>query len=227
MTDSSTHSATVSASSTGRNTSGGLWVHPVVSPRYYRYYLDGLEAVYGRKPKLRTYGFPELRDPKDGMAAILPDGRRLFIAANDFAVVDPAVVAWADVVGQVNVDPGLSYSPKVVPIGPSFGVPWSSRASLAAFVIRSGAMTDPSRVPAMLRDYLRANNERAPLSAYTSDDSADEFVFFVATYWRNAPSRQRATAAIPPRSPTSTGTRRLAEASGVRRSCPLTLASSS
>ena len=40
----------------------------------------------------------------------------------------------------------------------------------------------------MLRDYLRANSERAPFSAYMLSDSVDEFVFFVATYWRNAPS---------------------------------------
>ena len=67
-------------------------------------------------------------------------GSGYLIAANDFAVVEPAVVAWAER-GQVNVDPGVSYSPKVVPIGPSFGLPWSSRASLAAFVVRSGART--------------------------------------------------------------------------------------
>ena len=122
------------------------------------------------------------------MAVILPNGQRLFIAANDFAVVDPAVVSWADVVGQVNVDPDLPHSPKVVPIGPSFGLPWSSPASLASFVIRSGAMTSPSRVPAMLRDYLRANSERVPLSAYMSNGSLDDFVFFVASFWPNAPS---------------------------------------
>lgn len=161
-------------------------MHPTVSPRYYRYYMDGLEAVYGRKPKLTTNGFPRLRDPKAGMAVILPDGQRLFIAANDFATVDPYVVEWADVVGQVNVDPKLSYSPKVVPIGPSFGLPWNSRRSLTGFVVRSGGMTSPSRVPAMLRDYLRANRERTPLSSYTSTGSADGTVFFVASYWRNA-----------------------------------------
>ena len=95
MTDFSARSTAGSASSGRRRTSGRLWVHPVVSPRYYRFYLDGLEAVYGRTPTLRTRGFPELRDPKEGMAVILPDGLRLFIAANDFAVVDPGVVAWA------------------------------------------------------------------------------------------------------------------------------------
>lgn len=181
-------SAQPTTRSTRRHTSGELWVNPVVSPRYYRYYLDGLEAVYGRKPKLKTKGFPQLRDPKDGMAVILPDGQRLFIAANDFAFVDPAVVDWADVVGQVNVDPQVRYSPNIVPIGPSFGLPWRSRPSLAAFVVRSGAMTAPSRVPAMLRDYLRANNERVPLSAYTVNGSADEVLFFAASYWRNASS---------------------------------------
>lgn len=188
MTGFSSHSATWSSPFARRRASGELWVHPVVSPRYYRYYLDGLEAVYGRTPKLRTKGFPELGDPKEGMAVILPDGLRLFIAANDFAVVDPAVVAWADVVGQVNVDPAISYSPKVIPIGPSFGLPWPSRPSLASFVLRSGAMAAPSRVPAMLRDYLRAHGDRAPLSAFGPSLSAEHEVFFIANYWNNAPA---------------------------------------
>ncbi len=188
MTDFSARSTAGSASSGRRRTSGRLWVHPVVSPRYYRFYLDGLEAVYGRTPTLRTRGFPELRDPKEGMAVILPDGLRLFIAANDFAVVDPGVVAWADVVGQVNVDPATSYSPKVIPIGPSFGLPWRSRPSLASFVLRSGAMAAPSRVPAMLRDYLRANGDRAPLSEFRPSLSTDSEVFFIANYWNNAPA---------------------------------------
>lgn len=188
MTNFSSHSATRSSPFARRRASGELLLHPVVSPRYYRYYMDGLEAVYGRTPKLRTRGFPELRDPKEGMAVILPDGLRLFIAANDFAVVDPAVVAWADVVGQVNVDPATAYSPKVIPIGPSFGLPWRSRPSLASFVVRSGVMAAPSRVPAMLRDYLRDHGDRAPLSDFRPSLSTDSDVFFIANYWSNAPA---------------------------------------
>lgn len=53
------------------------------------------------------------------MAAILPEGQRIFIAANDHAHVDQGVVEWADVVGQVNVDPGAHVDPKVLVIGPS------------------------------------------------------------------------------------------------------------
>ena len=166
--------------------SGAPLVHPLFSPRYYRYYWEGLESVYGRTPKLSRKGFPELNDPKDGLAVILPSGLRLFVAANDFAVVEPDIVDWADVVGQVNVDPAITYSPKVLPIGPSFGLPWSSRASLTKLVVQSGLKTSLRRIPAMIRDYLRAHDERAPLSAYAPTGSTEDRVFFLASYWREA-----------------------------------------
>lgn len=164
-----------------------MTVHPVVSPRYYGYYLDGFREEFGWGVKLSTRGFPALTDPKSGLAAILPEGQRIFIAANDFAHVDPEVVAWADVVGQVNVDPEVERSPKVLPLGPSFGTPWSSAATLATFVLRSGARTSPTQVPAMLRDYLRHQAERAPIEAYRPGSSDPTRVFFLANYWGNAP----------------------------------------
>lgn len=164
-----------------------MTVHPMVSPRYYGYYLDGFREAFGWGVKLSTRGFPALADPKSGLAAILPEGQRIFIAANDFAHVDPEVVAWADVVGQVNVDPEVERSPKVLPLGPSFGTPWSSAAALATFILRSGVRSSAMRVPAMLRDYLRHQAEREPVEAYEQGSSDPSKVFFLANYWGNAP----------------------------------------
>lgn len=164
-----------------------LTLHPTVSPRYYGYYIQGFREAFDWRVKLSTHGFPALSDPKAGMAAILPDGQRIFIAANDWAFVDPEVVAWADVVGQVNVDPEAERSSKILPLGPSFGTPWSSTPSLAAFVIHSGAMTFARRIPAMLRDYLRHQTEREPLAAYAPGVSDATKVFSLANYWTNAP----------------------------------------
>ncbi len=146
-----------------------------------------VREAFGWRAKLSTVGFPALSDPKAGMAAIRPDGRRIFLAANDFAFVDPAVVAWADVVGQVNVDPDANRSPKVVPLGPSSGTPWSSRLSLAAFVVRARVMKAPGRTPAMLRDYLHHQVEREPVAAYVPGVSDPAKVFFLANFWSNAP----------------------------------------
>lgn len=168
--------------------SATLIVHPTVSPRYYGYYLQGFTEAFGWRVRLSTKGFPALSDPKAGMAAVLPEGQRIFIAANDWAFVDPEVVAWADVVGQVNVDPDADRSPKVLPLGPSFGTPWRSALSLAGFVVRAGAMTSPSRIPAMLRDYLRHQIEREPVAAYMHGDADVSKVFFLANYWGNAPA---------------------------------------
>ena len=170
-----------------RRTAPVLTLHPTVSPRYYGFYLQGFREAFGWGVTLSTTGFPALSDPKAGMAAILPDGQRVFIAANDFATVDPAVVAWADVVGQVNVDPDAHRSAKVVPLGPSFGTPWYSIPSLAAFVLRVGLMTSPGRTPAMLRDYLRHQVERETVAAYVPGVSDPATVFFLANFWSNAP----------------------------------------
>lgn len=173
------------------NSHGKMTVHPMVSPRYYGYYLQGFREEFGWDARLSTKGFPTLTDPKAGMAAVLPEGQRIFVAANDHAVVDPKVIAWADVVAQVNVDPHADRSPKVLPIGPSFGTPWSSRPSLAAFVIRAGVMTSPPRIPAMLRDYLRHQSDREPLAAYVPGVSDPTRLFFLANYWGNAPEANR------------------------------------
>lgn len=168
-----------------------MLVHPTMSPRYYGFYLDGFREAFGWRVQLSTEGFPQLGDPKSGMAAILPGGSRVFIAANDFAHVDPAVVDWADVVGQVNVELDGPNSPKVLPIGPSFGTPWPSTWSLAAFIVGSGLRTRPRRIPAMLRDYLRHQGDREPLSAYSVGRSTPDEVFFLANYWSNAPEANR------------------------------------
>lgn len=164
-----------------------MTVHPLVSPRYYGYYIQGFREAFDWRMRLSTKGFPSLTDPKAGMAMILPEGQRVFVAANDWAFVDPQVLAWADLVGQVNVDPNTERSPKVLPLGPSFGTPWSSLASLASFVIRTGAMTSPARIPAMLRDYLRHQAERESLVAYKPGESDPTSIFFLANHWGNAP----------------------------------------
>lgn len=162
-----------------------LVVHPLMSPRYYGFYLSGLEEQYG-SARLSTKSFPKMIDPKSGMAAILPGGRKIYIAANDHAWVDAEFVNWADVVAQVNVDPMSTYPANVLPIGPGFGTPWNSTRALVVFVLRSGLMTRPERAPAMLRDYLHAQSERAPLGQYVPGVSSSNEIYFIANYWQNA-----------------------------------------
>lgn len=164
-----------------------LTIHPNVSPRYYGYYLSGFQEILGSNLRFTTRGMPKIQNPTSGMALILPEGERIFLAANDHAVVSSEAVEWADVVGQVNVDPRSDLPDNVVPIGPSFGTPWGSRAGLAAFILRAGLRADPAKVPAMMRDYLRNEADRSPLSMYTPQEGAHDNVYFLASYWGQSP----------------------------------------
>jgi hypothetical protein len=164
-----------------------LTLHPVCSPRYYGYYLAGFQEIHGARLQFTTKGFPRLRDPKDGCALILPQGERVFISANDFAEVNKEALEWADVVGQVNLDTDTELPSKVLPIGPSFGIPWQSTLGLASSILRAGVRSDPLRIPAMMRDYLPLQKTRSPLSDYVATPSSPSQVFLVANYWSQSP----------------------------------------
>lgn len=167
--------------------SGVLTVQAKFSPRYYGFYLAGFQKVLGERVRFSTKGFPEVRDPKDGMALILPKGEKIFIAANDFSEVSNEATEWADVVGQVNLDPHKRLAANVVPIGPSFGTPWETTVGLTSLILRSGMRSSPARIPVMLRDYLGMQKSRSPLSSYVTGESSHDNIYFLANYWSQSP----------------------------------------
>ena len=120
-----------------------LTIHPDSSLSYYGYYLCGFEQALGRiKLRFSLGDLPALLGPRDGLAVITDDGKRIFIAADDTPTINPEALHWCDVYGKVNLDRSLdelSRSPKVVPIGPGFGIRWRSLGHDALYVARAGA----------------------------------------------------------------------------------------
>lgn len=166
-------------------------VHPRSSFSYYGFYLSGLEAIGGHLRLRFSSDMPPLADAKDGIALELEDGRRLFVAANDWSRVDSAALDWCDVLGIVNYDPNevpAGSEKKVRPIGPGFGVRWHGSLNLLNFVARS-AFTDRQgrRAVSRLRAYSRHQRSREPLTSYVTQPSDPTYVFFAATYWDRHP----------------------------------------
>lgn len=164
-----------------------LRLQPASSHQYYGFYLQGFEQVLGRA-KLRFAGTtsPAPAQAVSGIG-IEVEGRRIWIGAGDNALIEEEPLAWCDVYGVVNVLPHqLEASPKLVPIGPSFGIRWGSAAHTAAYVARAAlaARQGPRTALARLQGSLSYHRDRLPLAAYDEPArSEDRYVFYAATYW--------------------------------------------
>ena len=107
-----------------------LVVHPDSSFSYYGYYLHGFEQALGPlRIRFSRNDLPALLSQRDGIAVLLADGCRIFIAADDHTTINEVALEWCDVYGMVNLDRSASPaadSRKVVPIGPGFGIRWAT-----------------------------------------------------------------------------------------------------
>ena len=176
-----------------------LTIHPDSSLSYYGYYLCGFEQALGRiKLRFSLGDLPALLGPRDGLAVITDDGKRIFIAADDTPTINPEALHWCDVYGKVNLDRSLdelSRSPKVVPIGPGFGIRWRSLGHDALYVARAGAAGGNAfaRPLSRFRAAGKHHRDRVPLHLYSASVSDPDELFFIATYW------SKHTNANPPR----------------------------
>lgn len=167
--------------------SDAIVVQPRSSHQYYGFYLAGLLEVLGPRPlRFRGATSPAPAQAVSGIG-IEVDGRRIWIGAGDNALIEDEPLEWCDVYGVVNVRPDqLETSSKLVPIGPSFGIRWSTRAATARYVLRAALAqrSGPRATAARLQGSLGYHRDRLPLERYAPAAAAtgDE-VFYAATYW--------------------------------------------
>jgi hypothetical protein len=166
---------------------------PTFNPYYCSFYLHGIGDHGPMRYSTRDFedllpctGDPVGLPPRISyeLASII-DGRRIFIATSDHTAINERAVAWADVYGQVNLDPGESG--RIVPVGPSFGVrSWGVAGTMAHFIrtYAKGKVTIGIRRHASL---YRKQWHRAPLSAYIPQHSDSDYVFFAAWPWTRHP----------------------------------------
>jgi glycosyltransferase involved in cell wall biosynthesis len=169
-------------------------VHPGSSFAYYGFYLSGLKRSGRLRLRFDRRDMPDLTEPKAGLALETADGRRVFIAANDHPTIDPAALAWSDVLGIVNHDPAEpgAADPKVIALGPGFGVRWHGFAHAVSYVARcaaaDGASAHTARMTASrLKAAVAHQRSRSPLALYRPAASDPGYLFFLATNWSRHP----------------------------------------
>ena len=168
------------------------------SPQYYSFYLSGFEQLFGPLDlSFSVNDLPRLSGPRDGMALVLPDGRKIFVAADDHPTVNEAALAWCDVYGQVNLEPAHQALPgghKLVAIGPGFGIRWHGLVHATHYVL--GAWCAGGRnfagPVARWRALMKHQRQRLLLSDYRPSSSDDHSLFFLASYWHKHPDANTA-----------------------------------
>lgn len=168
------------------------------SPQYYSYYLSGFEQVLGPlQLAFSANDLPRLSSPRDGIALLLPDGLKVFIAADDHPTVNQDALEWCDVYGQVNLDPAnqqLVHGDRLVAIGPGFGICWHGMAYSTRYIARAwraggNRFAGPA---ARWKALMRHQRQRLPLDAYQPGTSDPRTLFFLASYWHRHPSANTA-----------------------------------
>lgn len=175
-----------------------LVIHPDSSPQYYSYYLAGFEQRFGPlRLRFSKNDLPPLLGPRDGLPLLLPDGTRLFIAADDLTRVNTAALEWCEVYGMTNLlkdraalDCGTHPdADRITPIGPSFGIRWHSIPSSWWYLVRARAAGGCSfaGLPARLRAATRHQRDRVPPELYVPDQADPNYLFFISSTWTKHP----------------------------------------
>lgn len=159
---------------------------------YISYYLIGLKRSGFRISYNIIPDFP-LHDKSQlarGMAFI-QDGKKVFVDTNDHNTIDELIYAWCDVYAKINVRPEDVKREKILAIGPSFSVRFSSpfKTILLGVLnyIRSwghwGEMTRPS-FTSFMKGYIYTLYRRTVYSQYEQNvDEQDGYVFTMNTLW--------------------------------------------
>jgi glycosyltransferase involved in cell wall biosynthesis len=157
-------------------TSSTVLVDPDFTIPYGAYVLDGL-ARSGFDVRFGRTGAP----PSSGMAMV-HQGRRIWVDADDMAAIDGAAYEWSDVFGKVNVLPhDVESHPRVRLLGPLFGVTiW--RLPLGYLRMRH-FLRPVSGARAALAGIRFQGITRLPLDAYVARPSDPDHVFHRSRSW--------------------------------------------
>lgn len=160
---------------------------------YTGYYILGLRKLFpDAEVRFDIRPFPKdmlslYRDNNSCMAIII-DGHKFFIDADDKLKIDSSAYQWCDVYGKINVtSKELAEFPKMVSIGPSFGVTIDSRFRILWTCIRNFISLrhySDLTFKAYLKDYIYSFVRRRPITLYERKTTVKHnYIFHASTLW--------------------------------------------
>jgi hypothetical protein len=172
-----------------------IYIDPRCRFNYTNYYILGLKHLYKTaKIVFDVSYFPRhmlsTHLENNSSIPIIIDGKKIFIDADDKKKIDEEAYKWCDVYGKINViSSQLSERPKLVSIGPNFGIRTEKWISLLwtcfhnYLNLRNVSDLD---MRTFVHDYLYTNIRRRPIEAYECETKVrHNYIFHASTLWYN------------------------------------------
>ena len=173
----------------------------IIDPRhkynYAGFYVLGLQQLYGKSTiryevdPFRELPYATQLQYNSGVPFVVrQDGKevRIFVDTEDQAKIEPERYQWCDLYAKINVAFGdTDRYAKLLPIGPSFGIPHQSlvglmTTALCHYAKGRGQMSIP--LSTFVRDHLYTRYRRRPLETYSRPTAVrDNYIFHASTLW--------------------------------------------
>ncbi|OUR93413.1 hypothetical protein A9Q87_05575 [Flavobacteriales bacterium 34_180_T64] len=167
-----------------------VFIDPSCDIQYSSFYIYGLYSVYGKNNVIFSSKYFKYFNHNNHFFAFVVVDReilkRIVLDYTDSKIIDQLALDWCDVYGKINLAPSSIKSDKIISIGPSFGIQIYSKIETLWFAL-SNLLKSSSRIKnkrKFLSDY-KAQYKRPKLIDYKYKPNAKNFVFFIASLWKN------------------------------------------
>lgn len=157
--------------------------------QYASFYIYGLYQVYGRKNvTFSSMYFKKFKHNNHFFAFVIIDNensKKVIIDYTDSSKIVSEALNWCDVYGKINLDKSKEHTSKIIAIGPSFGNQIYSFIETLWFAF-TNFLRAYKRIPnkkKFLSDY-KAQYKRPKFSDYSSESTKANYVFFMASLWK-------------------------------------------
>lgn len=167
-----------------------VYVDPACDILYSSYYIYGLKQMY-KRVKFSGKHFGQFQHNNTFFPFVVKDEKGLHKIIVDFGdsyVIDEVALEWCDVYGKININDEknpLSNHPKVMSIGPGFGIRIYSKSKTVRLAI-ANFLKAWRRVPDTRRffaDYY-GQLKRQGIDYYQKSTSNKDYIFFAGALWK-------------------------------------------
>ena len=173
-----------------------IYVDPRSRYNYTNYYLLGLRRLYkNTKIVFDVSVFPRHMlshhlENNSSMALIIEE-KKIFIDADDKMKLDENAYDWCDIYGKINMlSEQMSQFPKLVPIGPNFGIRTDNRIALLWHCFHNYVNLknhSDLTINAFAHDYIYTIVRRRNIKRYEEKNiyPRNNYIFHASTLWYN------------------------------------------
>lgn len=170
-----------------------VYIDPRTNIEYASFYIFGLYKVFGRgQVKFSRTPFQQLHGFEHFLAITIHQSqqiKKIIIDYTDSKQINQLALDWCDVYGKINITrTDLNVSNKLLAIGPSFGIKLFNLSQTLYYGVSNyiKSAKDLKFKKQFLSSY-KAQYKRPLMSSYKPEKSDSNFIFFMASLWKNEP----------------------------------------